>query len=102
MKKHKVLFIMQLPPPVHGASMMNKYIKGSRGINEQFETSYLPLNFVKNIQEIGKFSFSKIYKMSVFIFKLCYRLSSFKPALVYYTIAPFGFAFIETLYLCFY
>lgn len=93
MKKHKVLFIMQLPPPVHGASMMNKYIKGSRGINEQFDTSYLPLNFVKNIQEIGKFSFSKIYKMSMFIFKLCYRLSSFKPALVYYTIAPFGFAF---------
>lgn len=92
-KENKVLFILQLPPPVHGASTMNSYIKNSKRINEEFSTSFLPLSFVKKIDEIGKFSFSKILMMFTFSFKLIKRLISFKPTIVYYTIAPFGGAF---------
>ena len=33
----KVLFIMHMPPPVHGAAMMGKYIHESRVINEAFD-----------------------------------------------------------------
>lgn len=32
--KSKVLFIMHMPPPVHGAAMVGKYIHDSRLINE--------------------------------------------------------------------
>ena len=32
--KNKVLFIMHMPPPVHGAAMMGQYIHDSKLINE--------------------------------------------------------------------
>ena len=34
-KYSKVLFILHMPPPVHGASMVGKYIHDSKIINEK-------------------------------------------------------------------
>ena len=39
--KPKVLFIMHMPPPVHGASMMGQYIHDSKLISESFECRYI-------------------------------------------------------------
>ncbi len=91
--RHKILFLVQLPPPLHGASQMNLYIKESKRINREFETSYLPLNFVNRLDQIGKFSFSKVLKMLIFPFSLLVRMFMFRPNIVYYTLAPFGGAF---------
>lgn len=37
MKKDEILFLLNLPPPVHGASMIGEYIKNSELINDQFD-----------------------------------------------------------------
>ena len=39
-KYSKVLFILHMPPPVHGASMVGKYIHDSKIINNAFECHY--------------------------------------------------------------
>lgn len=91
--KSKILFILQLPPPVHGASMMNKYILESDSISKAYSTYYLPLQFASDLEDIGKLSFKKILKMFSFAFNLIKTLASFKPNLIYFTIAPFGGAF---------
>ena len=93
MSKHNVLFIAQLPPPVHGASMMNNYVKKSKIINDAFSVFILPLQFADNLEDIGNFSFNKITKMFGFSFKLIKTLFRIKPKLVYFTLAPFGGAF---------
>ena len=93
MKKHKILCLAQLPPPVHGASMMNKYIKDSEKISTAFDVSFLPLSFTEKIDDIGKLSFKKIFKMIAFCLKLIKAIIQTKPDLVYFTIAPFGGAF---------
>ena len=36
----KILFIMHMPPPVHGASMMGKYIHDSKLINRHWQKIY--------------------------------------------------------------
>lgn len=54
MKNKKVLFILHLPPPVHGASMVGKYIHDSETINNTFECHYLNLTLAKDINDIGK------------------------------------------------
>lgn len=99
--KHKVLFIMQLPPPVHGASVMNRYIKQSELINDKFITYFLPLSFAKNVDDIGHISFYKLYKMITLTFMLIRRLIEIKPKVVYYTIAPFGGAFYRDAFYIF-
>ena len=37
MNKPKILFIMHMPPPVHGAAMMGQYIHDSSLIKERNE-----------------------------------------------------------------
>lgn len=99
--KPKILFIMQLPPPVHGASMMNNYIFKSKIINAELDTTYLPLKFVSKVSEIGGFSFQKMYLFFKIGFSLLKTMFTLKPDVVYYTIAPFGGAFYRDALLVF-
>ena len=39
-KLPRILFIMHMPPPVHGAAMVGKYIHDSRLVNEAFDCRY--------------------------------------------------------------
>lgn len=89
----KILFIVQLPPPVHGASLINSYIVNNPVINEKFSIKVLPLQFANAIAEIGRFSLKKLLLIPVFAAKLVWTLLTFRPALVYYNLAPAGLAF---------
>lgn len=59
--KMRVLFIMHMPPPVHGASMMGKYIHDSRIINEEFDCYYINLATAKDLEDIGKMRLKKLH-----------------------------------------
>ena len=52
--KPKILFIMHMPPPVHGAAMVGQYIHDSKLINREFDCHYINLTTAKNLQDIGK------------------------------------------------
>jgi glycosyltransferase involved in cell wall biosynthesis len=89
----KILFIVQLPPPVHGASLINSYIVNNPVITEKFSIKVLPLQFASAIADIGKFSLKKLLLIPVFAVKLVWTLLTFRPTLVYYNLAPAGLAF---------
>ena len=55
--KSKVLFILHLAPPVHGASMVGSYIQGSTLIKEIFETAFVNLSTANSLFDISKTSF---------------------------------------------
>ncbi|MBD1397608.1 glycosyltransferase family 4 protein [Pontibacter sp. JH31] len=98
---NKLLFIVQLPPPVHGASMMNKFVVESSLINNEYDLKVLPLKFVDRIDQIGSFSWKKAWLSIMFVYNLVLTLTKFKPNLVYYTIAPFGNAFLRDAFFVF-
>lgn len=100
--RKKILFVLQLPPPVHGASVVNKFIVESSLIREQFDVSVLPLKFVSSIDEIGQFSVKKILLVIPFLARLIWKLLAFRPHLVYYTIAPKGGAFYRDAFFVFF
>ncbi len=83
--KPKVLFIMHMPPPIHGASMVGKYIHDSKLVNEEFECFYLSPSTAKNINEIAKFSLLKVFRFIILLLKIGKILIFKKPDLVYYT-----------------
>lgn len=58
--KSKVLFILHLPPPIHGAAVVGSYIKNSKFINDEFDAKYINLSTSINLNEIGKGGFKKI------------------------------------------
>lgn len=84
-----------MPPPVHGASMMGKYIHDSKVINEAFDCHYLNLTLAKDINDIGK---GGIRKLIVFLKKqiqIARTVKKVKPQLCYLTPNTKGGAFYK-------
>ena len=52
--KPKILFILHLPPPVHGSSIVGGFIKASTLINNRFNSKYINLGTSKSVDAIGK------------------------------------------------
>src|SRR5690606_13076121 len=91
----KILFLIQLPPPIHGASVVNKTIKDSRAINATFETRYINISPAAELADLGKVSLIKLLATSnIYVLALKTYLT-FKPRLVYLTLSPHGAAFYK-------
>src|SRR5690606_38457802 len=87
--------LMQLPPPVHGASMMNDYIKNSKVLNNQFDCTYLNISTATSISDIGKFNVRKLislYQLYCAFFRVV-RKEKFD--IIYITLSPHGSAFYK-------
>jgi glycosyltransferase involved in cell wall biosynthesis len=89
----KILCIVQLPPPLHGASVMNSLVINSKLINASFDIDVINLQFSKSHKELKKLSLRKVFITLSYFFKIVGRVSTFKPDLVYFTISPVGFGF---------
>ncbi len=91
----KVLFILHLPPPVHGSAMVGKFIKDSNLINTSFNTSYINLGTSKSIDEIGKSPLKKIGIYLKIIFQVAYQLIFNRPNIAYLAITAKGIGFYK-------
>jgi len=95
MQDKKILFILHLPPPIHGASMVGQFLVDSDMIKKRFITKHVNLGVTKSLREQKDVSFGKIYHF-LKLFKQCltsYR--SYKPDLVYITLASNGLGFYK-------
>ena len=95
MNKDRVLFILHLPPPVHGAAMMRKYIHDSRIINENIESEYINLTLAKDMQDIGKSGIRKLRDYIILLLHIINEVKRFKPGLCYVTPNAKGGAFYK-------
>jgi len=83
--RKRVLFVMHMPPPVHGAAMMGQYIHDSKLVNERFECRYVNPSLSDNVANVGKVSLGKILFMLRNIMHIVKTAKSFRPDIVYYT-----------------
>ena len=86
---------MHMPPPVHGAAMMGKYIHDSELINDKFECHYINLTTAKSLKDIGRGGIRKLWKFICLLTKIVKRLLILKPQLVYVTPNSHGGAFYK-------
>lgn len=93
--KSKILFIMHMPPPVHGAAMMGKYIHDSKLINEMFDCYYINLTTAKSLQDIGKGGIKKLWKFVCLLVRIVKSLLGIHPQMVYVTPNSHGGAFYK-------
>jgi len=93
--KPRILFILHLPPPVHGAAMVGKYIHDSKLINEAFDCRYLNLAIANSIEDIGKVSLGKISATIKMLMNIRREVKTFRPDLVYVTPNASGGAFFK-------
>lgn len=94
-KKKRVLFIMTLPPPVHGSAVVCQYIKDSKIINESFDCDYVNLSTSRKVDEIGKQSPIKIVRLLKALIKVLCFLLTHQYDLCYLAITCHGKGFIK-------
>ncbi|MBN1116060.1 MAG: glycosyltransferase family 4 protein [Bacteroidales bacterium] len=98
--KPAILFFIQLPPPVHGVSIMNELLYSNQKINSEYRKYLLKLDFSKKFEDIRQLSLRKIIKSIWLVFKLSFKLIKVKPQLVYFSFMPVGIGFFrDALYL---
>jgi len=95
--KSKILFILHLPPPVHGSSIVGMYIKESKLVDNTFDGKFINLSTSLSMNEIGKNPIIKISRYSKIFLKILWNLINFKPNIVYLAITAKGIGFYKDL-----
>lgn len=93
--KSIILFILHMPPPIHGASMMGKYIHDSKKINQAFDCHYINLTTAKDLSDIGKVGLRKLIQFIHLLRQIRKEVKRLKPQLVYVTPNACGGAFYK-------
>ena len=95
MMKPRVLFVLPLPPPVHGASMVSRQIKNSRLINDSFQCDFINSATSRSIDEVNHFNVSKPFRHMGIGFHLLGRLLTRRYDLCYMAITCHGRSFLK-------
>lgn len=93
--KVKILFILHLPPPIHGASMMGGFIKNSELINSEFECKYINLTIAQSLEDVGKGGLKKLKLFKRKLKEIKNSIKVFKPNWIYITPNSAGGAFYK-------
>jgi glycosyltransferase involved in cell wall biosynthesis len=93
--KNKILFILNLPPPVHGANTMGELIKNSSIINKAFDCDFINLTTSKDANDISKGSFQKMLRCLRIYINVLISLITKRYDLSYLTINSNGNGFYK-------
>jgi glycosyltransferase involved in cell wall biosynthesis len=94
-KKPRGLFLIHLPPPTHGVSVINSWIQESEEIKNFVNIDSVDLATASTISDIGKQSIGKYYKFIKILFLTLNKLLWKHYDFVYITLSPIGSAFIK-------
>ena len=92
-KKKKILFIMHMPPPMHGAAQIGQYIHDSKIINENFECLYINPSASSDVKDVGKLSIRKISFLFERLLEIKRVVKEWNPDLVYITPSAWDWGF---------
>lgn len=88
-----ILFLVQLPPPVHGASIMNQRIIDIVKEDGSFTYDVVKLNYAFDFKSMHSPNYKKVaYALKVYLKFIC-NLIFRRPRFIYIAFAPFGLGF---------
>lgn len=94
-ERRHILFIVPLPPPVHGSTVVSRQIRESERINALFDCDFINLSTSRSIQEIDKFRPQKILRFLGALCKTGWKLATRRYDLCYLAITCHGRGFLK-------
>ena len=93
--KPRILFIMLMPPPIHGAAMVGKYIHDSKLVKTSFNCHFENMMLASSLEDIGKGRIKKILNLAFQLKRFKQAIKEFQPNIVYITPNAAGGAFYK-------
>jgi glycosyltransferase involved in cell wall biosynthesis len=84
---------MQLPPPIHGASLMNQRVLEIVSNDAMFSVNLLKLNYAYDFKSMHDPAYKKVLYTIKIYFSFIGNLIFKRPDFVYISFAPFGLGF---------
>ena len=91
----KVIYLLHLPPPIHGSSVVGKQIMDSQVIHEGYDASFINLSTSSTVDAIGRVSLIKLYTYLKILARLLFQLLFERPRWAYVAITVQGGAFYK-------
>jgi glycosyltransferase involved in cell wall biosynthesis len=93
----KVLFILHIPPPIHGSSIVGEQIMNSERIKKNINGHFIDIGTTISLEKIGKHGISKLFLFFKILSNVISELVQWKPNLCYFAINAKGQAFYRDL-----
>ncbi len=93
----KILFLLHLPPPVHGSSIVGRNIYNSKIINKKIKANYINLSLSNSVSKVKSVNILKILYSFVIIVKVFYSIIFNRPNLCYMALTVSGLAFFRDI-----
>lgn len=97
--QNDILYLLHIPPPVYGYSIIGKQIKESTLINTAFRGRYINLILSRKVHVRGKAGLVKTIRFVKIWFQLLGKLVHRRPALCYYALTTTGSCFHKDVFL---
>lgn len=95
--KNKILLFIKIPPPITGATLINKFIADSKVLHDSFNCRTISAKYTDSLEELGIASAKKLILFLIYFIKLYIQLVSFAPKVIYFQITPLGMSFIRDM-----
>lgn len=95
MKKPKILFLTQVPPPIHGSSMVTQSILENKAVQQTFDIDLVETQLAFSLKDIGQFHIKKVWNALKTWFLTFKKLLLNSYDLSYITLSPMSFAFYK-------
>ncbi|NLX67265.1 MAG: glycosyltransferase family 4 protein [Bacteroidales bacterium] len=90
-----ILFMLHLPPPVHGSTIVGELVKEREILHKSFHGRYINLMLSSKVDESGKTNLKKLFRVVIIWFNLLGKLLHRKPDLCYYALTTTGSGFYK-------
>lgn len=97
LKNNHILFVVKLPPPITGATKMNKYVIDNPYLSK-YKIKLLSLHYKSNNRGSTSFNPIKFFKFFYYITKLIKLILVFKPCVIYFQPTLTGPGFIRDIF----
>ena len=101
LKNKKILFLLHIPPPLHGSSMVGHNIFKSELVNQNFDSRFINLLLSKKISQSNKISLPKIFNQILIYIKILLNIIFYRPKLCYLALTVSGPAFFKDVVIVF-
>lgn len=93
----KVLFVVPLPPPIHGSAVVSQFVKDSALLHESFDCDFVNLSTSRRMDEIGKKTLAKPFRFFASFCRTFGKLLTHRYSFCYLAITCHGVGFLKDM-----